>query len=213
MSLVEKIAVNIGKETRHILEFDDDTEEVVVYGAINLIQTSLGFLLTIIIGFIFGVVYEALLLTITISILKKYSGGPHASSTGRCLLIGNIISVSIGLLISKILCKQDTVIIIIAGMLCIFISIYIIIKKAPVESKNKPIASIKMKQRLKRNCITTVLIFSIIMLSSLILFKISQNIFYIEVFQCVCCGALWQTVTLTKPLIKFLHKIDSLLSF
>lgn len=85
MSLIEKIAANIGKETRCILDFNDDTEEVIIYGAINLIQTLVSFLLTIVTGFIFGVIYEALIFTITVSILKKYSGGAHASSPGRCL--------------------------------------------------------------------------------------------------------------------------------
>lgn len=213
MSLVEKIAVNIGKQTRSILELDDDTEEVVIYGAVNLIQVSLGLLFTIIIGFIFGVLYEALLFTLTSAILKKCSGGPHASSPGRCLFMGSTISVGVSLFISNILSMQNLWIISIAGGLSIIIAIYIIIIKAPVASENKPITSIKMRRRLKRNCIRIVLIFSIIMIVSLILFKVSQNSFYIKIFQCICLGTLWQTVTLTKPIIRFLHKFDSLLPF
>lgn len=213
MSLVEKIAVNIGKQTRSILELDDDTEEVVIYGAFNLIQISLGFLFTIIIGFIFGVVYEALLFTLAVAILKKYSGGPHASSPGRCLFMGSTISIAVSLFISNILSMQNLWIISIAGVLSIITAIYILIIKAPVGSENKPITSIEMRRRLKRNCIIIVLIFSIIMIVSLILFKVSQNSFYIKNFQCIYLGTLWQAVTLTKPIIKILHKFDSLLPF
>lgn len=213
MSLVEKAANNIGKKTRSILDFDDDTEEVVIYGAINLIQTTLGILFTVIIGFVFGVVYEALIVTITISTLKKYSGGPHASSPGRCLFIGTIISISFSLLVSKMLYKQNIWSIAIVGVLCIIISLYIIIKKAPVESENKPITSNKMRQRLKRNAIVTILIFSTIMVALLLAFKISSNTIYIKIFQCIALGLLWQGITLTKPIIKFLHKFDSLLQF
>ncbi len=43
MSLIERIADNIGKRTRYILDFDDDNEEIVIYGAINLIQTTISF--------------------------------------------------------------------------------------------------------------------------------------------------------------------------
>lgn len=213
MSLIEKIATNIGKKTKHILNFDDDTEEVVVYGAINLIQTSLNFLVAIIVGFIFGVVYESLIFTITISTLKKYSGGPHASSPGRCLFIGNIISISFSLLTSKILYKQSIWSITIAGVLCIIISTCIIIRKAPVDSKNKPITSDKMKQRLKRNAIVTILIYSIVMAILVLIFNLSPSIIYIKIFECIALGLLWQGITLIKPTIKFLHKVDSLLQF
>lgn len=213
MSLVEKVANNIGRKTRNILEFDDDTEEVVIYGAINLIQTSLSFLFTIIIGFIFGVVYESLVFTVTVSVLKKYSGGPHASSPGRCLFIGSIISISFSLLISKILYKQNIWSITIAGILCIIIVTYIIIKKAPVDSENKPITSNKMKQRLKRNSIVIIIIYSIVMAILLLIFKLSPSIIYIKIFECIALGLLWQGITLTKPTIKFLHKVDYLLQF
>lgn len=213
MSLIEKTAVNIGKKTRYILDFDKDTEEVVVYGAINIIQTSISFLLTIIIGFIFGVLYESFLFTLTVCILKKYSGGAHASSPGRCLFIGSTISVSFSLLISKILCKQNLWIIIFIAIVCIIISIYIIIKKAPVDSENKPITGDKMRQRLKRNSIVTILIFTIVMVIVLLIFKVSSDIIYIKIFECIGIAILWQSITLTKPTIKFLHKVDSLLPF
>ncbi|WP_026889041.1 accessory gene regulator ArgB-like protein [Clostridium beijerinckii] len=213
MSLIEKIAANIGKETRCILDFNDDTEEVIIYGAINLIQTLISFLLTIVTGVIFGVIYEALVFTITVSILKKYSGGAHASSPGRCLFLGSAISIGSSLLISKILCKQSVWEITVIGILCIAISLYIIIRKAPVDTENKPITSNKMRQRLKRGSIVTILIFSIGMVIVLLIFKISANLVYIKIFECISLGILWQSFTLTKPAIKFLHKIDSLLPF
>lgn len=213
MSLIEKIATNIGKETRHILDFDDDTEEIVIYGAINVIQISVSFLLAAVIGFIFGVLYESLLFTITVSILKKYSGGAHASSPGHCLFLGSAISISFSLLISKVLCKQNIWSIIVIATLCIVISFYIIIKKAPVDSENKPITGDKMRQRLKRDSIATILICSIVMVIVLLIFKVSSSIAYIKVFECIDLGVLWQSITLTKPTIKFLHKVDSFLPF
>lgn len=213
MSLIEKIAVNIGKRTRYILDFDEEIEEVVVYGAINIIQTSLSFLLTIVIGFIFGVLYESLLFTLTVCILKKYSGGAHASSPGRCLFIGSTISISFSLLISKILCKQNIWNITFIAIICLLISIYIIIKKAPVDSVNKPITGDKMRQRLKRNSIVTILICSIVMAIALLIFKVSSSLVYMKIFECIGLAVLWQSITLTKPAIKFLHKVDSLLPF
>jgi len=213
MSVIESIANNIGKKTRCILNFDDDTEEVVIYGAINLIQISISFLLTAVIGFILGVLYESLVFTIIVSILKKYSGGAHASSPGRCLFIGSTISVSFSLLITKILYRQSIWDITVIGVLCISISIYTIIIKAPVDSENKPITSNKMRQRLKRNSIVTILIYSGLMVIVLFIFKMSSNIMYIKIFECIGLGTLWQSSTLTKPTIKFLNKVDSLLPF
>ncbi|ALB45904.1 accessory gene regulator ArgB-like protein [Clostridium beijerinckii] len=213
MSVIESIAANIGKKTKYILDFDDNTEEIVIYGAMNLIQTTVSFFLVIVIGFIFGVIYESLVFTIIVSILKKYSGGAHASSPGRCLFIGSVISIGLSLLISKILCKQSVWGITVIGILCIAISLYIIIKKAPVDSEKKPITSNKMRQRLKRDSIVTILICSSVMVMVLLIFKISGNLVYIKIFECTGLGTLWQSFTLTKPAIEFLHKIDSLLPF
>lgn len=213
MSVIENIGASIGKKTRCILDFDDETEEVVIYGAINLIQTSLSFLLTMVIGFIFDVFYESLLFTVIVCILKKYSGGAHASSPGRCLFIGSTISVSFSLLISKVLYRQNIWGITVVGIVCIIIAIYIIIKKAPVDSKNKPITSNTMRQRLKRDSIATILICSSVMVIVLFIFKMSSSIIYIKIFQCISFAVLWQSLTLTKFTIKFLHKVDSLLPF
>lgn len=213
MSLIEKTAAKIGKRTRYILDFDDDTEEVVIYGATNIIQITISFLLAIAIGFLFGVLYESVLFTFIVSMLKKYSGGAHASSPGRCLFIGSAISVGFSLLISKILCKQNIWSITFLAIVGIVISIYIIIKKAPVDSEKKPITGDKMRQRLKRNSIVTILIFSIVMVIALFIFKVSSNIAYIKIFECIGIGVLWQSITLTNPTIKFLHRVDSLLPF
>lgn len=70
-----------------------------------------------------------------------------------------------------------------------------------------------MRQRLKRDSIVTILFFSIGMVIVLLIFKISANLVHIKIFECIGLGILWQSFTLTKPVIKFLHKIDSLLPF
>lgn len=99
------------------------------------------------------------------------------------------------------------------GILCIVISLYIIIRKAPVDSENKPITSNEMRQRLKRDSIVTIIIYSSVMAIVLLVFRVSSNIVHIKIFECIGLGTLWQSFTLTRPTIKFLNKIDSLLPF
>lgn len=97
-------------------------------------------LLVILFGRIFNVVIESLIVSFTISILRKYSGGAHSSSPGICLIVGTFIAVSIGL-VSKI--GIDFNINILIGIITFAWAYYIIYKLAPVDSPAKPIRTEK----------------------------------------------------------------------
>lgn len=213
MTLTEKIATTIGRNARLVLSVNENEEKIVVYGAVSLLQILWTILWTIIISMIFGVVYEALLFTIAVSALKKYSGGAHASSPGRCIFVGVTVSTMFGLLINILLSKQNIIVIAILGLLCIFIAFFIIMKLSPVDSVKKPITSIKMRLRLKRNSETLIFFYIFIMVNTLLLFKFSSNLYFLKAFECISLGALWQSITLTNRGINILNKVDFILNF
>ncbi len=74
MSLAEKIATKIGNNAKLFLNVNEEQEQIIIYGAINLFQMLFAILWVIIAGLLFGVFYEALIFSITASILRKYSG-------------------------------------------------------------------------------------------------------------------------------------------
>lgn len=213
MTLTEAISNKVGIYARSILNVDEEKEMIIVYGAIGLLQIIWSVLWTIAISIIFKVVFEALLFTIIVSILKKYSGGAHATSPSRCIFIGVAISIFASMLIKKLLIRDIFIINVTLGIACIFISFLITAKLAPVDSINKPISSDKMRKRLNNTSKNIILFYILLMLITVILYKNSYKIYFLEAYDCISLGALWQSITLTKHAIKILNKVDFILNF
>jgi len=213
MSLTEKMAVKIGNNAKLFLNVDDDGEQIIVYGAINLIQIIFAVLWVIIAGLFFGVVYEALIFSITVSILRKYSGGAHASSSGRCIIIGTILAVAAGLFIDKIFYKFNMTTVILISIAFMAFAFIVVVKNAPVDSIKKPINNIEIKKQFKKKSIIVISIFSLIIIILCVLSKTYSELYYIKLIESVNLGVLWQASTLTKNGIRFLNKVDFVLKY
>ncbi|AKA69304.1 accessory gene regulator ArgB-like protein [Clostridium scatologenes] len=208
MSLIEKMSVKIGRNAKLFLNVDEDKEQIIVYGAINLLQTIFAISWVIIAGLFFGVLYEALLFSITVSILRKYSGGAHASSPSHCIIIGTILAVASGIFIDKIFFKINILTAILISTACIVFAFIIVAKNAPVDSAKKPITNIELKKQFKKKSIIVLFIFSLIIT---ILYALSTKysaLYYIKFIESIILGVLWQTITLTKSGTIFLSKVD-----
>lgn len=213
MYLTERLAINIGIKSRRILNSDENKEKIIVYGAINLLQIIWGILWTSVIGLIFGVFYEAMLFSIVISALRKYSGGIHASAPIRCVIIGTSVSVCVGIIIEKFLINVSILKIVIIGIICVFIALIIVIKKAPVDSPKKPIINPVIKQRFKLSSIILICFYMFCMIVLLELYNAYVNLLYLKAFQCIALGTLWQAITLTRGGAKILNKVDAVLKY
>src|SRR5690242_19961453 len=99
MFFLEKLSNDLALKMSYYLKLNKDQEEIIAYGAFNLIQTAWCILLVLLFGAVFSVTIKAFSISFIISILRKYSGGAHSSSPNRCALIGAIISVGLALLI------------------------------------------------------------------------------------------------------------------
>ncbi|WP_459479835.1 accessory gene regulator ArgB-like protein [Clostridium saccharoperbutylacetonicum] len=213
MSLAEKIAIRIGNNAKLFLKVDEDQEQVIVYGAINLFQVIFAFLWVIIAGVFFGVLYEAVLFTVTVGILRKYSGGAHASSPSRCIIIGTILAVLAGIIINNVLYIANNYIVLLISVAFIIFSFMIVAKNAPVDSIKKPINNIEMRKQFRKKSIIVLSIYSIIIMTLFILNKKYLELHYIKLMEIISLGVLWQTITLTKNGIRFLNKVDFVLKY
>lgn len=213
MSLTEKMSIAIGRRAKFALDIDGDTEKVIVYGAFNLIQTIWSIICIIIAGFLFNVLYEALLFSFIISILKKYSGGAHASSPSRCIEIGTTICIGFGMLINKFLCYLNEAVLIAIGVFSLGVGLLIVINRAPVDSVKKPIVNTKMKERLKASSIIVIILYILMYFSIFVLYSIEPKIIYSRTMLCISLGVLWQSITLTTTGISFLNKVDFVLKY
>lgn len=207
MSIIEKMAFSIGRKAKLVLNADEDKEQIIVYGAINLLQIIFAILWVVIAGLVLGVIYEALLFSITVSILRKYSGGAHASSSSRCIIIGTVLAAVAGLFIDKIFYMASMEVVILISIACIIFSFIVVAKNAPVDSIKKPITDIETKRQFKRKSIIVIFIFSLIIIILYVLNKRYSEVYYIKVIESISIGVLWQSITLTKKGISFITKL------
>lgn len=198
MYFSEKIAFKLGEKSRNVLNLNEQKEQIIVYGAINLVQILFSIFWVIIAGLIFGVLYEAIIFSLVVAILRKYSGGVHASTPARCVFIGVAISTLIGLIVNKILFSISINKVILFSIFCIMISFIIIYKKAPVDSIKKPITNLNIKRKLRINSMLTIIVFSILIIILFILNYTNYNNLYINTIECIGLGIVWQSLSLTK---------------
>ena len=191
-NICEKVSGYISKE----LNFDDDKKSVINYGIFAFIQMGICIALVIIFGFIFNVTIEALIISFTISILRKSSGGVHAKSPERCAVIGTVASVGMGLI-----CKYINVsfsFVILVGIIIFIWSYYIVYKSAPVDSIAKPIKNIEKRKRLKKSSIIILNVYLIVVVINILCYSIMKNFSLLTYSLCIYIGLLWQVFSLTK---------------
>lgn len=213
MSITEKIAVKMGSKAKSFLKADEDKEQIIIYGAINLLQIIFAILWVIIFGLLLGVFFEALLFSITTGVLRKYSGGVHASSPSRCIIIGTSIACISGISIDHILYKLSLFTVMSTSVTCIIFAFIVVVKNAPVDSIMKPITNTEVKKQFKKKSIIAILFFTGIILILFILSQRYSSLYYIKLIESICLGILWQVITLTKGGISLVNKVDFVLKY
>lgn len=211
---MENLSNSIANKVASELNIDNDKKEVIAYGAFALIQTFLSIFLVGIFGFIFHVAIEALIVLFTASILRKYSGGAHASSPGNCTSIGVIICIGQALLISFIVNNWINFKIALMIELMIFIwSYYMVYKLVPVDNPSKRIKSEEKRKRMKKGSFIILSIYFIIVIFIMILYFNIKKVTLPVYALCIIGGIMWQIFTLTKSGHLILAKIDIFLKY
>lgn len=209
---IEVLSNNIATKLATELNLDKDNKEIIAYGAFTFFQMIYSIALVVVFGYVFGVGPEALTISFVASILRKYSGGAHATSPGRCAIIGTIVCIGQVLLFKFILdLGLDLNIILLLELLVFIWSYYIVYKLAPVDSIAKPIRKKEKRIRLKKGSIIILSIYLIVTLFIMILYMNKENESLPIYALSICGGIAWQVFTLTKSGHLILHKIDAFL--
>lgn len=208
MFRIEKICENISSNIAQELNLDYDKKSVINYGIFSFIQMSISVLFVMIVGAIFNVFIESLIISFTTSILRKSSGGAHASTPMKCSIIGTISSVGMGL-ISKYYITNFYINILI-GIATFVLSYYILYKLAPVDSVAKPIKNFEKRKRLKKHSIMILSFYLILAIINFVYYFV-QNSDVLVYSLCIYMGILLQVFSLTKIGHILLGKLDKLL--
>lgn len=206
----QRLANNIATKVALELNFDNDKKEVIAYGAFALIQMIFSIIIVIIFGAIFNVMLEALIISFTTSILRKSSGGVHASSPSICTLMGTIICVGLARLlvfiISPIINFNYSLLL---GIITFIWSYCMIYKLAPVDSVAKPIKTEEKRKRLKKSSILILSFYLAIVLINFTIHYFIREKIMITYTLCIYVGILWQVFSITKIGHLILGKVDT----
>ncbi|AWI03840.1 accessory gene regulator ArgB-like protein [Clostridium drakei] len=211
MFLIESLSNRIGCKIAKSLKLDKDHEEIMAYGAFNLLQILWSILWIVLFGIVFNMLIEVFIVFFTINILRKYSGGVHASSPGTCTIIGTTVCVSLALIIHRLYWKFNVYEIFFLSVISLIFSYSIVYKFAPVDSIAKPIVKMETKERFKRKSILILNILTMIIFVILVFYFKYSDVFLLNSIMCICVGAVWQSFTLTNEGNKILTKIDNIL--
>ncbi len=140
---------NISKDDKELYEY---AAKVVVHGIINIT-------VTVLIGIFFGMLKECICLFITFFILRKFTGGLHASKYIYCL-ISSIVLMILSLFIIKYLEQNSYHILFLSVLIVATLLIWFF---APIDNKSKKL-SIKEKKVYKYFSVILSLIFLLIVL-------------------------------------------------
>jgi accessory gene regulator B len=210
---MEKLSNNIAEKIAYELKLDKDRKDIIAYGTFALLQTALSILLVVIFGIIFNVLIEALILSFVSSILRKYSGGAHASSAGRCLIIGTVVCIGQAVIAFQVLSPFINIGLLISmGIIVFILSYYLVYKLAPVDSLAKPIRKEEKKYRMKKGSIFILNTYLAIVVFNIFLYSYSGDVRFGIFSLCIYLGIVWQVFTLTKGGHILMNKIDVFLN-
>ena len=198
MIVIEKISLNLSQKLGMRLNKNEEEILILNYGMFMILHTFIAIVATVFMGIVTGTFVEMMIVSITSAWLKRYSGGIHASSPERCIIIGLVLSyllAKISININENINMNGIFIFVIISFL---FSYYIIYKKCPVGSKNKPLKNQETRKKLKIKSFKLITLYLLTVLS-LICISTSFNIVYIKkIVLCIIFGTLVQIIVLTK---------------
>ena len=123
----------------------DSEEEIVAYGLFSLLSKLMYAVICLILGLIFSVPLESMIFYTVFLFVKKYGGGFHASTEGRCMILSTIeILLSICFVFFAL--RESAVLK--SGALASAVAYIIICILSPAAAKEKPLdKAIRYRER------------------------------------------------------------------
>ena len=199
--MIEQI---LGIYKKH-MDISDDQYAVLQYSIRLLISSILSYAFTLGLALVLEIFPNVLIIILTVSVYRAFSGGAHCSCMGNCAIYGALTMNAIGLM-TKFFNPSTSVMLSIIAFAFAF-SLWAIAKYAPADTPGKPISSKVQYQKLKR--MSTLVLCS--WLFGCIVWYSIFNTVNIIVFASTM-AMIWQSYTLTSHGYRFCHAMDSLIS-
>lgn len=195
MTAFDRLSRRFAERLGGVLGSDEDRVAVMAYGAYSLLYTAWSILLLIVFGILTGTLTGILAVSLAAALLRRTSGGAHASSPHRCAWIGVVVFGGLALAVKYA-----------EGMGVPATGVYMagtyglgrywVWRLAPVDSPAKPIRKPERRRRLwKRSLLSMDGIFGLLALS--LLWPVPGRIPWRTLQLGVSTGLFWQAFTLT----------------
>ena len=206
---MEQLSKKIAADISHSLNKSKDEQEIIAYGLLGIFQLISNIGLTLLFGWIFGVAFQALILSFSVSALRRFSGGAHADSLNLCTLVGLIYSIFFAKVSVYIAWSSLSFWVPMGFSALIMILAWItVVARAPVDSPQKPIRSTEKKQRMRKGSFQTL---TFLTFAVTILFIVGcSNKTALSYGFSIVFGVLWQAFSLTIPGAKLLNNLDKI---
>lgn len=188
MKVGEKLIHSLEKE----LGLSSEELEVVGFGYRLFLYTIWGYLSIIVFAYLLDTLQATLTATITASLFRTFSGGAHASTQRRCVVIGTVIFNILGFISNAYHSYLSMSQIIQFSWVVAMIALVSFILYAPADTPGKPITSKVQRKKLKS--ISIFLLVAWFILFNFVI-KGETNIYRQYLFA-TSLGLAWQSVSL-----------------
>lgn len=204
---MEKVIHSMSAKIAAYMMYDEDKKSVIEYGLLAVTNIIIIAILVTVIGFVFHIFYESIILFIGVGVLKKSTGGAHSQTMFGCVIISVVSITGLALLSRYILgFPLNKYLSIGISSLIFLVCSYVFYKLVPVDTPNKPIKNpLKIKRLRKQSYIILGLYTAFTIVIS---FFASNNERIYSFVNCVHFVLLWQTFMLTKAGGVFIKSID-----
>ena len=190
------------------LGFDVEKEAVMAYGLLAITQITVTLALVLALGFAVGAPVEVLIVCLSVSILRKYSGGVHADSIEFCTVFSVVYCTLTAVLAQRLATLYHPALLLAATLVTYLAAFAIVRRYAPVDSPNKPIRSEAKIRRMRRD---SLMVTGGYLALQLLCYFLSPSA---PIFQSygisLLLGVSWQAFTLTPLGAILLQKLNDL---
>ena len=159
--MVTKVSYAICHSLTKDLNYDEDKIEIIIYAIETAIITAGNILMILIVACFLNTVLPTFIAAVFGGLLRKLSGGAHFNTPLKCLAFGTVVYNLIGLAV-KLLDEIPMNFYVYIVMLILWLLIVAVL--APVDSKEKPIHSLKLRRALKISSVLFVICSSTLVL-------------------------------------------------
>ena len=206
---MEKAAHRLSEKIASNMQYDNEKKAIIEYGLLAIFNIIIIGLVISFAGILFDFWYESIIIFIGVGILKKSTGGAHAGTLGRCVVI-SVLSITLFAAISRYALGVPIGIYINSGITTtvFIICSMVFYKLVPVDTPNKPIKKPEKIKKLRRQSFILLVLYTVLTIIATIFAPAWDRLYSIAF--CIRFALLWQTLMLTTyghRIIRRLNKI------